>query len=167
MDEKEFMDQMENLRTPDVTAEASRRQIRLTLMNTKRSAFWGIWFIAVPILFLACIVIKEFLQIDLGIANAFIELMARLDHSLSTRWLTPVLFVLLPGIGALVNLLSIMHFAYERTSRELIVTIRLKWFNIILAAISFAMIGMVILYGITENAHHRAIEQIEREMNLK
>lgn len=163
MDEKEFLEQMENLPKPEVNADASRRQMKLTLMNTRKTAFWGFWFIAIPIVFLGCIVIKEFLKIEFGFANTFIELMARLDRESSTRWLTPVLFVLLPGIGALVNLVAIMHFVYDKAYKELVVTIRLKWLNIILAVISLGFIAMVILYGITENAHHRAIEQLERE----
>jgi lantibiotic transport system permease protein len=167
MDENDFREQMENLRKPEVNAEASRKQIKLTLMNTKKSAFWGIWFIVVPVFFLICVVIKELLRIDLGISNTFIEWMAKLDHSPSTKWLTPLLFVLLPGVGAVVNLLAIMHFVYDRMIKELVVTVRLRWLNIILAAISLALLSMVILYGITENAHHRAIQQMEDELQLK
>ena len=158
---------MENLPKPEVSAEASRRQIKLTLMNTRKSAFWGVWFITIPIVFLGCIVVKEFLKIDFGLANSFIELIAKLDHNISTRWLTPLLFVLLPGVGALANLLAIMHFEYDRASRQLLVTIRLRWCNIILAMISLGFIALVVLYGIAENAHHRAIEQIERAYDLK
>ncbi len=167
MGENDFREHMENLRKPEVNAEASRRQIKLTLMNTKKSAFWGIWFLGIPIFFLACVVMKYMFRIDLGLTNTFIEMMAGLDQNPSTRWLTPVLFVVLPGIGTLVNLLAIMHFVYDRISKELVVTIRLRWLNIFLAAISFGIISMVIIYGITENAHHRAMEQIEKEDKLK
>jgi len=163
MDDKDFIDKLENMPKPDVNANSSQRQIRLALMNTKKSSFWGIWFLVVPVFFLFCVVIKYFFHWNWGIMDNFIEMMASLDKNSSTRWVTPVMFVLLPKLGALLNLLAIMHFAYDKVSRELIVSIRLKWINIALAIVSLGIVAIVFLYGITENAHHRAIEQIEKQ----
>ena len=164
MEEKDFMNQMENLKKPEVQAPASQRQIRLALLNTKKSAWWGLWVLVIPVFFFCCVAIKYLFGWNWGISDNFIEWMAKLDKKPATGWLTPVLFVLLPGISALVNLLTIMHFVYDRMARELIVTIRIRWFNIILAFISIAIVAMVVLYGITENAHHRAIEQYFNEI---
>ncbi len=73
-----------------------------------------------------------------------------------------LLFVILPLLAALANLLTIMRFTYDRLRKELVVSIRLSWLNIILAIASLAVVGMVILYGIVENAHHNAIAPLER-----
>lgn len=159
MEEKDFMNQMENLKKPDVQASASQRQIRLALLNTKKSAWWGIWILVIPVFFISCNVIKELFGWNLGVSDNFIEWIARLDQQKSTGWITPVVFVLLPGISAIVNLLSIMHFTYDKMANELIVAIKLRWLNIILALFSIALVALVLLYAITENAHHRAIEQ--------
>ena len=163
MEEKDFMNQMANLKKPDVQATASQRQIRLALLNTKKTAWWGLWILVIPVFFFCCVAIKYLFGWNWGLSNNFIEWMAKLDQQKSTSWLTPVLFVLLPGISAILNLLAIMHFTYEKMANEIMVTIKLRWLNIILALISMAVVALVLFYAITENAHHRAIEQyIER-----
>jgi len=159
MEEKDFMNQMENLKKPEVRATASQKQIRLAILNSKKSASWGIWILAIPVFFFCCVAIKYLFGWNWGISDNFIEWTAKMDQQKGTAWLTPVVFVLLPGIAAIINLLAIMHFAYDRIRNELMVTIRLRWLNIILAGICIAVVAFVLFYAITENAHHRAIEQ--------
>jgi hypothetical protein len=162
MEEKDFLEKMENLKKPEVSAEASKQQLKLAVMNTKKTAAWGLWFLVVPVFFLVCVTIKEFLHWQWGVSEQFTEWMGALDQNPSSWWLTPVLFVLLPAIGAVINLLAIMHFAYDKARRELIVTIKLKWLNLTLAIISIAIVGMVCLYGLIETAAERAIHKIEQ-----
>lgn len=162
MAKNDFLKKMEELKKPDVVADASRRQVKLTIMNAKKSAFWGIWFLIVPLLFFVSIAIKELLHLDWGLSTGLIEKMAELDRNSATKWLTPVLFVLLPAACALANLLAIMHFSYDKLTRELLVAIKIKWLNIALAVISIAFVGMVLLYGIIETSAERAIQRIER-----
>ncbi len=159
MDEKEFMSQMENLKKPEIQVSASQRQIRLALLSTKKTAWWGVWILMIPIFFFCCVAIKYLFGWNWGVSNNFIEWMAKLDQQKSTGWITPALFVLLPGISAIINLLAIMHFTYDKLVNQLIVTIKLRWLNIILALVSIAVIAFVLFYAITENAHHRAIEK--------
>jgi len=166
MDKNDFFNKMENLQKPEVSeasVDASRRQIKLMVLSAKKTAAWGIWLIVVPVFFFVCITIKEFLQWDWGLANGFIEWMARIDKQGATGWLTPVLLVLLPAICALINLLAIMHFVYDKISRALIVTIRINWINIILAIVSIGIIGIVFIYGVSENAAEKAIHRLEQQ----
>ncbi len=167
MEEKDFINKMENLKKPEVNAEASQRQIKLAIMNTQKSATWGVWFLVVPIFFFCCVAIKYLFHWNWGIADNFIEWIARLDHQTATGWVSPVLFVLLPAIGAIVNLLAVMHFVYNKLTRELIVTIKLKWFNIILAIISIGLIAVILLYAIVENSAERAIKKYDVEWRTK
>ena len=166
MEEKEFLNKMENLQKPEINAGASQRQIKLALLNTKKSAAWGVWFLVVPLFFFCCVAVKYLFHWNWGIAGGFIEWIARLDHETGTGWLSPVFFVLLPAIGAIVNLLAIIHFVYDKLTRELIITIRIKWLNIILAIISIAIIGVIFLYALTENAMEKGIRKYEIERKL-
>ncbi len=159
MEKNDFLKKMEELKKPEVISDASRRQIKLTIMNAKKSAFWGSWFLALPIVFFACIAVKELFRWDWGMSNNFIDWMADMDRTASTKWITPLLLVVLPALTALANLLAITHFMYDKKAKELMVTIKTKWFNIILAIISIAIIGAVLLYGIMETAAERAIQQ--------
>src|SRR4030095_1520367 len=143
---EDFLNKMENLKKPEVNAEASQRQIKLALLNTKKSATWGLWFLVVPVFFFCCVGIKYLLHWNWGWAGSFLDWMADVDRSMSFPLVTILLFIVLPGFGAIVNLLSIMHFVYDKIAKELIVTIKIKWLNIILAAISIGIIGIVLLY---------------------
>ena len=167
MDENEFRNKMENLKKPEVSAETSRRQIKLAILTAKKSARWGIWFLVVPIFFFACVAIKEFFHWNWGLASNFLDWMAQLDRQTATWWLTPVLFVLLPAAGAVVNLLAILHFVYDKAAKELLVTIKIKWLNIVLALISISVVGIIFLYGLTETAAERAIRKYEKEWKMK
>lgn len=159
MDEKEFLKKMENLKKPEAEVSASRSQVRLMIMNAKKSAAWGTWFLVIPVLFFCSVVIKELFQWNWGIAESITEWASQLDKETGTAWLTPVLFVLLPAAGAVFNLLAIMHFVYDKLTKELTITIKLKWFNIVLAVVSIAFIGMILLYGIMETAAENALKK--------
>ena len=112
MEKNDFIKKMENLKKPEVNADASRRQIKLTIMNARKSASWGIWFLLIPVFFFACVAVKELLGWNWGIADNFTNWMAKLDRQVSTKWFTPVFLVLLPAAGAVINLLAIMHSVY-------------------------------------------------------
>jgi hypothetical protein len=73
----------------------------------------------------------------------------------------------LPALGAVINLLSILHFVYDTAARELIVTIKIKWANIILAIISLGVIAVITLYAILENSAERAIKKYDMEWRSK
>ena len=163
MDENQFLKKMENLRKPDVNAEASRRQLKLTIMNAKRSAAWGVWFIAIPVLFLASVAIKYLFHWTWGVSDNLIEWMANMDQHAATAWITPVLFVLLPVICALANFLAVLHFMYDKTAKELLVTIKLKWLNIALAVVSVCIIGIILLYGLMETSAENASKKYQTE----
>ena len=167
MEENDFIKRMENLKKPEVNAGASQKQIKLAVLNAKKSAAWGIWFLIIPLFFFGCVAINYLLHWNWGVAGNFLDWMADIDKSLAFPVVTIILFIILPGIGAIVNLLAVMHFVYDNLTRELVVTVKLKWFNIILAIISVCIIGMVLLYAISENSAERAIHRMERAEQIK
>jgi hypothetical protein len=162
MEEDDFIKKMDNLKKPEVNTGAAEKQIKLALLNAKKSAAWGIWFLIIPIFFFACVAIKYLLHWNWGIAGNFLDWMADMDKSMAFPIVSILLFILLPGVGVILNLLAIIHFVYNNLTRELIVTIKLKWFNIILAIISVGIIAAVLLYAISENSAERAIQRMER-----
>jgi len=167
MEENEFLKKMENLKKPEVNPEVSQRQIKLAIMNAKRSAAWGLWFLLIPVVFFACVAIKELLGWDWKFAENFPEWIVYLDKSTGFPLASIILFIVLPAIGAIANLLAIMHFIYEKQTKELIITIRLKWLNIFLATISILVIAFVLLYVIAENSAEKAIRRYDVEWHNK
>jgi hypothetical protein len=167
MEDKDFLDKMENINKPEFNTDASRRQIKIAMLNAKRSASWGIWFLVVPVFFFGCVAIKYLLNWNWAFAGKFIDGIARLDKSMSFPFVTILLFIVLPAIGVVLNLLAIMHFSFNKQLNELIVTIKLKWLNIILAIISIGIIAAVLLYAIVENSTERAIREYDVEWQKK
>jgi NADH:ubiquinone oxidoreductase subunit 6 (subunit J) len=167
MEDKDFLNKMENLKKPEVNAETSQRQIKIVLLNARRSAGWGIWFLVVPVFFFCSVILKYVLHSDWSIAGNFLDWMAAVDKSMPFPIVSVFLFVVLPAVGAVINLLSILHFAYDKAGRELIVTFKIKWANIILAVISLGVIAVIMLYAISENSAERAIKKYEREWRSK
>jgi hypothetical protein len=167
MEENDFLNKMKNLKKPEVNVPVSQRQLKLALLNAKRSAAWGIWFLIVPMFFFCCVAIKYLLHWNWGLAGNFLDWMANLDRSTGFPMVSILLFIVLPAIGAVANLLAIMHFAYDKITRELSVTIKIKWINIILAVVSICFIGVILLYAISENSAERAIQKYDLEWRSK
>jgi len=167
MEDKDFLNKMENLKKPEVNAETSQRLIKIALLNAQRSAAWGIWFLVVPVFFFCSVTLKYVLHSDWSIAGNFLDWMAAVDKSMSFPIVSVLLFVVLPAVGAVLNLLSILHFVYDKAVRELIVTLKIKWVNIILAMISLSVIAVILLYAISENSAERAIKKYESEWRSK
>jgi len=163
MEENDFLNRMENLKKPEVNAETSRRQIKFVLLSARKSATWGIWFLIVPIFFFCCVAVKYLLHWNWSIAGRFLDWMADLDKSMSFPAVSILLFIVLPAVGAVMNLLAIMHFWYEKDANELVVTVKVRWVNITLAMICVAVIGIVLLYAISENAGERAARKYDME----
>ena len=57
MDKKEFVKKMENLQSPDFVNEIHKRQLKLTLLNTRKSATFGVLLLLTPFLFAPSVVL--------------------------------------------------------------------------------------------------------------
>jgi hypothetical protein len=57
-------------------------------------------------------------------------------------------------VGLALNLLSILHVAIEPAHKELVVTIKLRWVNILLAGLTLGIVGIFMLYALIENIRH-------------
>ena len=49
------------------------------------------------------------------------------------------------------------YFAYHKKERQLIISIKIKWLNLLLAILSIGYIVLILGYLIVENAHHAAV----------
>jgi lantibiotic transport system permease protein len=154
MEEKEFISKMDNLKKPDFSSSEPGKNLKLAIVNSKKSAAMGVWFLLVPCYFLFAVIMKYYFNINLHIIDIFEEFIASLDKSPVTKFITPLFFVVLPIAGIVINLLSIMFFEYNKEQKQINISIKLKALNILLAIISLAVVSIFMLYLITENLHH-------------
>ena len=153
MDEKEFIDKIENLKKPGFENNSPNKLLKLAIVNSKRSAATGVWFLVVPCYFLFMIFMKYYFNVNLHIINIFEDFISSLDKSPVSKFMAPLFFVGLPIAGIIINLLSIMFFEYDKDRKQINISIKLKPFNIMLVLISFAIVSVFMLYLVVENIH--------------
>ncbi|MEO8148595.1 MAG: hypothetical protein ABI723_13200 [Bacteroidia bacterium] len=147
----DFNKKLENMKLPDTSGVQQPSQLKATLLNSKQTSAIGVWLIAVPCFFLFCVVMKYFFCINLHFFDIIEDAMASMDKNSSTKFISPVLLVGAPLIAIVLNSLAIMHFSIDKAMHELNITIKLKWFNILLIKISLGIVLIFLLYSIKEN----------------
>ncbi len=154
MEEKEFLNKMDNLKKPDFDNKEPDRNLKLAIIGSKKSAAMGVWFLVVPGYFLLMMLMKYYFNVNLHIIDIFEDFVASIDRSSGTKFITPLFFIGLPIAGIVINLLSIMFFEYDKVKKQINISIKLKPLNILLVILSLAVVSVFMLYLITENIHH-------------
>ena len=142
MEENDFGKTLEKLKKPSAMLPEHQRRLRLTFVNAKRSAWWGI------------------LLLLFGVAFIFINSVSGLRHGRFGPFFRaigspnlfgiPLIYLLVVGglLCALVlNLLSIIHISLERNPSEigLIVVVKKRYLKIVVALAVFAVIGILLI----------------------
>lgn len=153
MDEKEFIDKMDNLKKPGFENHQPNKLLKLAIVNSKKSAAIGVWFLVVPCYFLFMVLMKYYFNVNLHIIDIFEDFIASLDNSSVTKLIAPLFFIVLPIIGIIMNLLSIMFFEYDKDRKQINISVKLKPFNILLVLISIIVVSVFMLYLVAENIH--------------
>ncbi len=154
MENDSIKKKLETLSVPDVANLKPPEELKITLLSAKKTAAIGIWLIAIPVYFLFCVFMKYYFHFNLHLFDIIIEIMASMDKKPGLHFLSPLLLAGLPLLCIFLNLLAILHFNYNKINRELLISIKLKWKNMILIFVSATIIGIFLIYAIIENAHH-------------
>ncbi len=148
---------MENLEQPTVDVSRHQREFRLTLLNTRKSAILGAILLILPLLFISGVIFKHYLQIDLGILTSVYEWIGDIDHKYGDNsvmnWIIRFFLIIGPLVAVVINFLSIFHIRYEKVSREIVMSIRLKWLNLAIILFCSVIFLIFISYLILENVN--------------
>lgn len=146
---------MENLKPPTIDVNQHQREFRITLLNTKKSAITGAILLILPLLFLSGVIFKHYLHIDLWLLTSVYEWIGDLDKQYGDNsiinWIVRIFLLVGPVIAIGVNLLSITHIRYEKTVKELVLSFKLRWQNILIMLICTIIFSIFFLYIILEN----------------
>lgn len=137
--------------------------IKLPLLNARRSAALGWWLVALPCFFLAAVVMRYHFHAGIRFFDNFFDAFSTLDRA-HGWWFSPLLFLLLPLIAAAMNLLSILHVAYSKTTNELTISLKVRFWNIALILIGFGIALVVSFYAISEHISERTIQRHLHEL---
>ena len=151
MENEEFSKQLQQMHKPQVESTTHQLQLKLALLNAKRSARIGVVLVIIPFLFLLAVLMKYFMHINLPSFSALEDWMSDKNHNVLIKTLLPILLIGAPFIALIFNLLAILHFNFEKKVSEFIITIKLKWLNIIVSLICVLILFCFFLYAVGEN----------------
>ena len=154
MNPEEFEKKMSEMKTPGADSIKQPLEIKLAILNAQHSAALGVWFIVVPCFFIACVFMKYMIHVRLGLLDTFEEMISTLDKNPRTWWIQPVLLVGLPIVSIVINTLSITHFKWDSHTRSFLITLKVRWVNIIILVISAGIVSLFLFYLVTENFQH-------------
>lgn len=122
-----------------------QEELKIPLLSYKRSSRAGLWLLVVPVI----VAMTYTLKYELGIFSPFLNgvhsFFAAVDRNPVLTYLIPVIFMGLPLLAMIVNLLAFCHFAHEKEKNEFIITIKLRPLNIALFLFSFAILVFFLL----------------------
>jgi hypothetical protein len=153
----DFLQQMENLKVPDVNPSQHQNTVKMAIMNAERSVALGVWLVAVPCYFLLCVFMFYFFHLRMGWFAAMFTLMSGLAKTPFIDVLGPIVLFFLPIVCIIINVLSILHVQVQhidpsrRKVKELRITLKIKRWNILLILISLAIVFVFISYVMTES----------------
>ena len=161
-EEDEFLKKMENLNVPEVNPTGHPKMVKMAIMNAERSAALGVWLVAVPCYFLACVFMYYFFNRQVSWFGAMFKLSEGLDKTPGIDFMAPIVLVVLPIVCIIINALAITHVHYEKNAsgkagaREFVISIKLKTWNIVLILISLGIVFVFIAFSMTENISIRS-----------
>ena len=148
-------DQLKNLGKEEINSDDIRELYKIPILKARTSSRIGIALVVFPILFLIGVLLENYLNIHGSIFSRLYhwiteEAPDRDDSVVS--WIIRFLLVGGPFIVLGINLLSVIHVMKNTARKELIITVKLKWWNLVLAALSGMIILIFIIYGLMENS---------------
>jgi len=150
-----LIEMMENMDQPSVDVSMHQKEFRLTLLNVKKSAFAGIILLIMPLIFLTGVILKHYLQLNLGILTFIYEWIGNMDQRYGDKsilnWFIRTLLILGPLLAIALNLIAVTYYRYEKSSKELILSFKLKWLNWLIILICSLVFAVFFLYLVTEN----------------
>lgn len=156
-DKDEFLKQMENLELPKIEPPANQDVIKMTIMNAERSAALGVWLVVVPCYFLFCVFMYYYFHRSISWFGAMVALMSGLNKNPYIDFMAPIVLVVLPIACIIINALSITHIGFQKIDvhrkkvSEFNISVRLKFWNILLILISIAVVCIFIAFVTTES----------------
>src|SRR4051812_40305678 len=117
MNEEELTRKLEATERPDLSSRLHQKQLKLVLLSAQRSSWIGVVLIALPCLFMFCVILKYAFRFDIPLFTALEEYMAAVDRT-AFRLVPPLILVGGPVAGLALNLLAVLHFRFDRQPRE-------------------------------------------------
>ena len=153
--ENDISKELKNLQEMEIQSNAAKDVIKIPILSTRVSNRATIVLAIVPILFITGVIFAEYLKLDWKLFTGFYEWVVNLDQeygdSSVLNWILRFLILGGPAVIVFINLLSVLHVYFNRPQKEIIFTIKLKWFSILIVLFGCAFFLYFFGYLIVEN----------------
>ena len=150
MEEKELHKLLEEMEQPNLDVHAHQKEFRLTLLNTKRSSLAGIILLILPFIFLSGVVFNHYLEIHIPIIGHIYEWITDMDRQFgdnsALNWIVRLSLLFGPLIAGAINLMAITHIRWEKVQKELIISFKMCWQNVLIIGICFFIFSIFFTY---------------------
>jgi hypothetical protein len=130
---------------PDPGNLEHQQELKIPLLSYKRSSRAGLWLLTLPLVFAFTVFLKYQLSVASPVLNFIESVFAYVNANSVLTYLIPIIFIGLPLLALVLNLLAFCHFAAAKAKRELLVTIKFRWLNIAMFFFSFAVLVYFLL----------------------
>jgi len=138
--ENDFEKKLGSLKTPGTDNVKHQENLKIGLMNAQKSSKIGLVFIIVPALFILVAYIKLQFIMSVDFPATFQGILHKTDNASWLRWVVPAVFLVLPMLAAIINILAVSHFSIDKKSKEVNITVQYRLKNLIVLIISIAII---------------------------
>jgi hypothetical protein len=145
MNNKKTEDYLKSLEKPAPPIPAQKDVLKLTLMKARKSSSIGIALVGLPSILLLAAIIQNIFTINVG----FTDWLGKALPSQSAQTKAVLFFVLIVGFPIMamaLNMLSITYFKFDKIKKEFDITIKIRWWNIIITIIGALVASFYILH---------------------
>jgi hypothetical protein len=145
MKTKDVEDMLNSVPTPKPEEVMQSTELKIPFLSYKRSSKAGLWLLLLPFTVAAMILVKAELHVQSAYLDLVRKFFSAIDKNVVLTYLIPLVFLGLPVFAMIINLLAICHFQKNNKTKELIITIKYRPFNIIIFLLSFALVVFFLL----------------------
>jgi hypothetical protein len=125
---------------PEPEKIIQHQQLKIPLLSYRRSSKAGLWLLLLPITVAITIILKNTFGFQSGYINLVRKSFSAIDKNVVLTYLIPLIFVGLPLVAMIINMLAICHFHKNNQEKELLITIKYRPLNIAVFLFSFAVL---------------------------
>lgn len=153
--ENDISKELKNLQEMKVQSNAAKEIIKIPILSARISNRATIILAIVPVIFTVGVIFAEYLRLDWKLFTGFYEWVVQLDQEYGDtsilNWILRFLILGGPAVIVFLNLLAILHVYFNRSQKEIIFTIKLKWISILIVLFGLAFFLYFFGYLIVEN----------------
>lgn len=150
MDPDDLENKLETLSVPNVNPVAHQSQMKMAILNAKKSSKLSFYLFLVPTLILVSAMLQSILKVSIPPWS-----LLQKYSPLLPRWIRIGIFlvvlIIIPTAIFFINLLSILWIKYDKDQKVIHVSIKLRLANMIFLILSFLLAALFLGHSIAES----------------